>query len=77
MFALLYGAVGLILVPVSVFALLQQPDVTWRSALPIAALLSVLFPVSHMILGWIVGVLGAAIYNLVTRWGGGIEVELD
>ena len=34
-------------------------------------------PVLYAAMGFIIGVIGAAIYNLVAKWIGGIEVEVE
>lgn len=36
----------------------------------------ILFPVFYAIIGFIAGIIGAAIYNLIARLVGGIEIEL-
>ncbi len=36
----------------------------------------ILLPVIYGIIGFIAGIIGAAIYNLVAKWVGGIEIEL-
>ena len=35
------------------------------------------FPILYGAGGWIGGIIGAALYNLVARWVGGIRVELE
>jgi hypothetical protein len=39
--------------------------------------MSILMPVIYGAMGFFLGVIGAAIYNLVERWIGGIEVEVE
>ena len=34
-------------------------------------------PVMYGVFGFIFGIISAALYNLVARWVGGIEVEVD
>jgi hypothetical protein len=34
-------------------------------------------PVIYGVMGFVFGVIGAAIYNLIARWIGGIEVEVE
>ncbi len=36
----------------------------------------ILFPVLYGVIGFVMGALGALIYNLVAAWIGGIEIEL-
>ena len=37
----------------------------------------VILPVFYGVIGFVVGALGALIYNLVAKWVGGIEIELE
>ncbi len=37
----------------------------------------VLMPVIYGVMGFVFGVIGAAIYNLIAGWIGGIEVEVE
>jgi hypothetical protein len=39
--------------------------------------MGILMPVIYGVMGFIGGVIGAAVYNLVARWIGGIEVEVE
>ena len=39
--------------------------------------MSVLFPIFYGAMGFIFGVITAAIYNLVAQWIGGLEVEVE
>jgi len=39
--------------------------------------MSVLFPVFYGVMGFIFGVISAAIYHLVAQWIGGIELEVE
>jgi len=34
-------------------------------------------PILYAVMGFIMGVIGAFIYNVVARWVGGIEVEIE
>ena len=36
----------------------------------------ILFPVAYGLMGFVMGAVGAALYNLIAKWIGGIEVEL-
>ena len=54
-----------------------------QPAAPAAAVAGIMFgmgifmPVIYGVMGFIFGVISAAIYNLVARWIGGIEVEVE
>ncbi len=37
----------------------------------------IIFPIMYGILGFIGGIISSALYNLLSRWVGGIEVELE
>jgi len=39
--------------------------------------MGVFMPIIYGAMGFIFGVIGAALYNLVARWIGGIEVEVE
>ena len=39
--------------------------------------MGILMPVIYGVMGFILGVIGAAVYNLVARWIGGIELEVE
>jgi hypothetical protein len=39
--------------------------------------MGILMPVIYGVMGFIGGVIGAAVYNLVARWIGGIELEVE
>ena len=89
MLGVLYGGFGLIFVPLMAVAAIagafaqhfQQNQA--GSAAPVALttggllVLSLLFPVIYGVMGFIFGVITAAIYNLVAHWIGGIEIDLD
>jgi hypothetical protein len=39
--------------------------------------LGIFMPIFYAVFGFIFGIISAAIYNLVARWVGGIEVEVE
>jgi hypothetical protein len=39
--------------------------------------MGILMPVIYGVMGFIGGVISAAVYNLVARWIGGIELEVE
>ena len=82
----LYGGVGLIFVPFFVIAGIAgafagQGQETSSAAGAFAAgmmlFMAILFPVIYAVFGFIGGVVGAWLYNLIARWVGGIEFEVD
>ena len=80
MLALLYGIIGLLAIP---FFLLmtsitaQLPEGQRGPFLAMGAGAAIFAPILYAVLGFIVGVIGAFIYNLVAKWVGGIEVEVE
>jgi chromate transport protein ChrA len=77
---MMYACMGLILAPfllligVMASALGQQKN-------PLAGFFSVgiavLMPIFYGLMGFIVGLLGALLYNLFARWVGGFELQLE
>jgi hypothetical protein len=80
--AVMMGAVGLVigLMAYLVQALLlggtpaEAPEAQLAAAFGPMAI--ILFPVAYGIMGFIVGAVGAALYNLIAKWLGGIEIEI-
>jgi len=80
---------GLIFLPIFMLAaaagaFAQHPQGTEASSTaPAAAVAGIMFgmgilmPVIYGVMGFIIGVIGAAVYNLVARWIGGIELEVE
>jgi hypothetical protein len=88
MMGILYACMGLIFMPIMILAAMagafaQHAQGQSASAAPAAAVAGIMFgmglfmPVIYGVMGFIFGIIGAAIYNLVARWIGGIEVEVE
>jgi len=89
MLGVLYGCLGLIFLPfIALAALLgvfaqqaQQVQGNQTGPAAIAAgmmvILGLLIPLIYGVMGFIFGVIIAAIYNLIAQWIGGIEVEVE
>jgi hypothetical protein len=89
MLGVLYACLGLIFLPIFMLAgaagaFAQHSQGTGASpTAPAAAVAGIMFgmgilmPVIYGVMGFIGGVLGAAVYNLVARWIGGIELEVE
>ena len=72
----LYLLFGLIFVPFFLLIGMFAPDS--ESGFPFGGtIFAVVMPVMYAIFGVIGGAIGAALYNLVAGWVGGIEVELE
>jgi hypothetical protein len=89
MFGLLYACMGLIFLPFIALAALagvfaeQAQHAQGGSAAPAAIAtglmigFGIMMPVIYGVMGFLIGVIGAAIYNLIASWIGGIEVEVE
>jgi len=89
MFGVLYACMGLIFLPFFALAALagvfaqqtQQAQATSGAPMAIAAgmmiCFGILMPVIYGVMGFVFGVIGAAVYNLIAGWIGGIEVEVE
>jgi hypothetical protein len=71
--AALYGAISLLIVPFLILASVLAPSGT--KGLPIVFI--IVFPVLYAIAGFLGGIIAAAIYNLIAKWTGGIELTLE
>ena len=78
--ALVYGCLGLIFLPFFLlFGVVGLFAGQNKNLLPGAAavLLSILLPVIYGAMGFIMGALGALLYNLMAKWIGGFELQLE
>ncbi len=39
--------------------------------------MAIAMPILYSVIGFVTGVVGAAIYNVISKWVGGIEVEVE
>jgi hypothetical protein len=82
---LLYGGMGLIVgFFFTVFALVgagmgamaeQDMGAVFAMFMGVGAIVA--FPIFYGVMGFVCGVIGAALYNLVAGWVGGIELSLE
>lgn len=91
MAALIYAGMSLIFVPiVAIFmafgalaSIAAAANNNHAGALPAALGVGmfiagiVVLPIFYGVIGFIIGALGALVYNLVAKWVGGIEIELE
>ena len=75
MLALLYGALGLIALPLILLAAFGSAKSTAVMAGGIG--MAVVLPFLYALAGFVIGLLGALIYNAIAKWLGGIEVEVE
>ena len=78
--AILYGAMGLLAVPIFLlmsFAMSHLPAPQRGIFAFVGVGMAFALPVFYACMGFVVGVIGAAIYNVIAQWVGGIEVEVE
>jgi uncharacterized oligopeptide transporter (OPT) family protein len=72
----LYGILSLIIVPFVLLAALLGSKTGVPSPAIFGVGLAILLPVLYAAAGFIGGVIGAALYNVVAKWTGGFEFEV-
>lgn len=80
MLAVLYGLMGLLFLPFFLImsAVSTQLPAEQRVGMMAFGLGFALFmPLMYAAMGFVFGVIGALIYNVVAKWIGGIEVEVE
>jgi len=82
MLAMIYGGMSLLIVPVFLmFGTLAGMMSKAHGGTALPAIFSVGFaiflPFAYAAMGFVLGVIGAFVYNLVAQWIGGIEVEVE
>ena len=73
MLAVLYAIMGLFFLPFFFLASRLAPS---GNQFPFGGMFLLLLPIIYGCIGFVFTAIGAAIYNLVAGWIGGIEVEL-
>ena len=70
----LYGAISLIFVPFILLITLVAPKQgNGAGVFGVGIIMIVLFPLIYAILGFIGGIISAAVYNVIASWTGGLE----
>jgi hypothetical protein len=80
MLAVGYGLLGLIFIPfflLTTIASSRLPAEQRTGFMAMGVGFALFAPILYAGFGFIAGVIGAAIYNLVARWVGGIDVEVE
>jgi len=73
---LMAAAFAVIFLPFVLFAAILAPPDEFGLAGPFFfGFMLIFYPIMGVVMGWIGGLLGAAIYNLVVRWCGGLLLE--
>ena len=78
--AAMYGLMGLLVTPFFLIASLIPSQLSGSQHTGMMALgagFALLFPIFYAAMGFVLGALSAWVYNLVVRWTGGIEVEVE
>lgn len=73
---ILYGLLGLVFVPLFLIGAAFNSSSGAHAAAFGSAVFGILFPVIYGVIGFIGGLVAAAIYNLVAKWTGGLEFEV-
>jgi hypothetical protein len=71
----LYLLIGVIFIPM--FLLMGMFAPAEESGFPLGTMFALVLPVLYAIMGVVGGAVGSALYNLVSGWVGGIEVEIE
>ena len=70
----LYGMMGLLLLPIFYFAIRAAPS---TADFNVSMGVTIAIPFLYACFGAVASMIGAALYNLVAGWTGGIEVEVE
>jgi hypothetical protein len=79
-FGLLYGCMGLIFVPIFLIVGLVGA-MAGPKQFPFSGVLGIVLafamPIFYGVMGFVMGAVGALLYNLIAGWVGGFEVQLE
>lgn len=80
MLAIVYGIMGLFFIPIFLImsaVSTQLPAAQRVGIMAVGVGFAVAAPLMYAAIGFVIGALGALIYNVVAKWVGGIEVEVE
>jgi hypothetical protein len=80
MLAVLYGIMGLFFVPFFLLIAVFSAHLPAQQRVGMMAFgtgFALCMPIIYAVMGFLGGVIGGAIYNLIAGWIGGIEVEVE
>ena len=80
MMGAIYGAMGLIFAPIFLLIGLAGMAAGGRQAIfggITGVVFAVLMPLLYGAMGFVIGAIGALLYNLFAKWLGGIEIQLQ
>jgi hypothetical protein len=72
----LYGILSLIIAPFILIAAFISSKTGTATPAIFGVGFAIMLPVLYAVVGFLGGVIAAAIYNLVTKWTGGLEFEV-
>jgi hypothetical protein len=78
--ALGYGIMGLLFCPIFLVASLFAPhpqNLQGAGVFAFGTAFALLMPVFYGVMGFILGVVSASVYNLIAKWIGGVEVVVE
>ncbi|MDP2933779.1 MAG: DUF3566 domain-containing protein [bacterium] len=70
--AVLYGLISILFVPFLIIGVIFE-----ENSNPAKIIFFIFIPILYIIGGFIVGIIGAAIYNLCAKFVGGIKITLE
>ncbi len=73
---ILYGILSLLIVPFFLLAVLAGSKAATPFPAAFGVGFAILMPVLYAVVGFLGGVISAALYNLIARWTGGFEFEV-
>ncbi|MGO9124746.1 MAG: hypothetical protein ACLP6G_07630 [Terriglobales bacterium] len=80
MMGLIYGCLGLIFIPFFLLVGLVG-TLAGKQQSPFSGMVGLVFaflaPILYGVMGFIMGAIGAALYNLFAKWIGGIELQVQ
>ena len=77
-YGLVMGACALIALPFILLAAIVAPAGEFGAGgVGFAVFFVLVYPVMGLVMGWISGLVTAAVYNLIVRWTGGLLLEFD
>jgi hypothetical protein len=80
MLGVLYGLLGLLFLPLFLLFTVLGSSATEEHRMGFAAVgvgFALFIPFMYAALGFVFGIVGAAIYNVVAKWIGGVELDIE
>jgi hypothetical protein len=74
---LLMCAFALLFFPFFMLMAMFMPEGEGAFGIAFGLVMLILYPVMGLVMGWITGLLGAAIYNVIIKLSGGLLLHLD